>query len=990
MDFLEDELEEILNIFREESEEQLQKLNKNLLKLESNPKDYTAISELFREAHSLKGAARMIGLEDIQSIAHKLEDVFVQAKDGYLEVTSEIVDIMCKAVDCISSIVDESIKTRGNAQVPEIQKVIASLENIIGTKPPSAPKEEVLTQCDIMREFYPSEENSETASSISEKYPLDKIKRLITQVSVNIEKLKVFPFSKDALEEFLFHITNLCKAIQHFESNRLKGLVDDIKFKLETALQGSGILVEDEVSEIEESFNLFIASYERATFNLKRAKELAKNANATQEQQPETQNVIEVKPEIVENSQEVTEIQEEKTPIEVDEVIPSTDVKSEQGAAAEIEEYGNNEDIKFIKANISAFANHNEDNIPKFEETITRLNALTATINEDIIRQILEKITDFLTLSKDREIPVKQEVLDVLEESFDTTVKILMMTNTGKDDPSLILQRVTVLYQMLKMSAPEESQPARQEYDVDMQQDNVAHTEVSEAQVTYSPATRRGEIYSKNPVPDSDISRGGDFKTGDSNTIKTLRVDTQKLDQLVNQAGELIIAKIKAKEHLSDVEKIIRDIEDWHREWNKMKHYFRHADKHNKIADVGLMLNQHAAGKNFKSFLEEHSSKLLNLMTKMNILYKTIQEDDTRLDLIVSGLEEKIKNVRVLPLATIFHLFPRMVRDIARERNKEVEFFITGSETSVDKKIIEEIKAPLMHILRNSIDHGIETPSERIERGKPPSGKILLAAYQLENSVLIQVTDDGKGIDTDAIRRKVLQKGLLTKEELDSMPEEQVMNIIFWPGFSTGEVVTDISGRGIGLDIVYTKIAQLNGNVKVRSNLGKGCQVSIQIPVTMATINSFLVKTNEQTFAIPTNSIKTTLLVDIEQVFYKEGRKTILVDDRTIPICSLAEVLEMPENTENYSKLVVIIIQVEDMQVGFIVDKLIGDQEILHKNLSAPLVRVRNIAGITTLGSGNLCLILNVSDLVKSAYVRFGKNGSNGKSLLANKSVDYM
>ena len=415
---------------------------------------------------------------------------------------------------------------------------------------------------------------------------------------------------------------------------------------------------------------------------------------------------------------------------------------------------------------------------------------------------------------------------------------------------------------------------------------------------------------------------------------------------------------------------MIRYTEDGHREWTKTKQYFKYASKYNKSSDSGIL--PHSSSKSVNTFFEENSSKLMKLMNKMSSFYKIVQEDDARMNLIVSGLEEKIKSVRVLPLATIFHLFPRMVRDIARDKNKEVEFLISGSETSVDKKIIEEIKSPLMHIIRNAIDHGIETPEERVKNGKTSSGRIMLAAYHLENSVLIEITDDGKGIDVEMIKKKVLQKELLTPEELEAMSEDQIMNIIFWPGFSTGETVTDISGRGIGLDIVYTKLSQLNGNIKVKSNLGEGCKVSLQIPVTMATINSFLVEVNKQTYAIPTSSIKTTLLVDKHQVIYKEGKKTILVEDRTVPICSMAEVLEQPHN-ELEGKLVVIVVQMEDVQVGFIVDRLIGDHEILHKNLSAPLIKVRNIGGITTLGSGDLCLILNINDLVKSAYVGFGK-----------------
>ncbi|MCK7479027.1 MAG: ATP-binding protein [Candidatus Moduliflexus flocculans] len=183
-----------------------------------------------------------------------------------------------------------------------------------------------------------------------------------------------------------------------------------------------------------------------------------------------------------------------------------------------------------------------------------------------------------------------------------------------------------------------------------------------------------------------------------------------------------------------------------------------------------------------------------------------------------------------------------MVRDIAREKGKDIDLIISGSETSVDKKIIEEIKSPLIHIIRNAIDYGIEDQHTRMQNGKNPKGKILLSAYHLENSVLIEVIDDGKGVDLDVIKRKVLQKKLLTSAELEGMSDEQIMNIIFWPGFSTGEVISDISGRGVGLDIVYTKISQLNGKVNIKSTMGQGCKVSIQLPVTMATVKAFLVR----------------------------------------------------------------------------------------------------------------------------------------------------
>lgn len=930
MDFLESEIEEILNIFREESEEQIQKLNKNLLRLEANPKDSTAIAELFREAHSLKGAARMIGLNDIQTIAHKLEDVFGLAKEGQLKVNAEITDVLCKAVDYISSIVEESIRTRGQASFEKVPEIVQSIQDIINdedepeqNKKISAASENILA------------EEKESESGNLNRFELNKLNRenknLIIQIKVNIEKIKIFSSSSDAIEELLHFVLIVESKVKILVNNKLSGLIEDIRCKLEAALKGSGILINEEVAEIEENFEAFSSLFERLTLPSSEHKEVY--------------------------NPEISIINEEK--VFVEEVI---DKEENEKIIENFNSDDDCDDIEFIKNNIAVFSVHSKENILKFEEIIEKLNNFIKKIEDKNVKNIVEKIAELVKYSKEQDIPVREDLVQVIKESFETAVLMLNSPSEVEEDPVLILQRIAVLFQMLKLSMPESQQSALEE----------SNDTEEESLTKLSPLSQGTEVLSKNmPVPERDNSLY-EVKPGDSSTIKTLRVDTRKLDQLVNQVGELIIAKIKAKEHLSELEKMIRSVEEWYREWNKTKQFLRHIDKPYKASDLPAGSSIYAQNKNIHSVFEENSAKLAGLMNKMNYLYKIIQEDDARLHLIVNELEERIKSVRVLPLATIFHMFPRMVRDIAREKNKNIELIISGSETSVDKKIIEEIKSPLIHIIRNSIDHGIEDPQTRIKNGKNPVGKIFLAAYHLENSVLIEIIDDGRGIDIEAIKRKVLQKQLLTEEELDSMAEEQIMNIIFWPGFSTGETVTDISGRGIGLDIVYTKISQLNGTVKIKSTLGEGCRVSVQLPVTMATIKSFLVEVNYQKFAIPTSTIKTTLLISPDNIFFKEGKKTIIVEGRTVPICNLSDALELPESHKKTQKLVVIVVQSEESEVGFIVDKLVGDQEILHKNLSPPLLRVRNIAGITTLGSGELCLILNIGDLVKSAYSGFG------------------
>ena len=328
-------------------------------------------------------------------------------------------------------------------------------------------------------------------------------------------------------------------------------------------------------------------------------------------------------------------------------------------------------------------------------------------------------------------------------------------------------------------------------------------------------------------------------------------------------------------------------------------------------------------------------------------------------------MESMVKNIRVLPISTVLHSFSRMVRDIANEKNKQIEFVIEDNDTSADKKIVEEIKTPLIHILRNAIDHGIEHPEERRAKGKNPMGKIMLCARQDDNKVILDVIDDGQGFNLNKIKDRALSHGFLTQEEIDAMSDEEIMNIIFWPGFTTGDSITSISGRGIGLDVVKTKISQLNGKVKIISEFGKGSCVHIEIPVTMTTLRVFLVKVSNQTFAIPIQVISTFILKQFEEISSNNGNLSIQHNGEIIPVYYLSDILKL-QSTERREKEIILIIESEQKKIGLIVDALFGDQDILQKKLAPPLYKVKNISGITNLASGELCLILNIQEMVKN------------------------
>jgi len=929
MDFLEEELEEILNIFREESEEQIEKLNQGLLKLEKNSQDKDVISELFREAHSIKGAARMIGLNDIQSVAHKIEDIIGLAKDNRLKITPSIVDVLCRAVDCINSIIEESLKTLGQSHSPHVDTILQEL---------SAIEESIFDNSVAENCIADVKEEKQAIDEAKYKEFFCKIVPDIPEILVNIDKIKensTNTFAIENLHRLISEINSLAELIGH---NDLNNCILNIKNKLDSVKKGSGILLPVEVNEINTDFESFLKLLRQLNSQL--GLEFYCSEQPIVEKENNFQEEISVDPPLNDNQ---SAFKPEKA---------DNDLASK---------------VLFVNENIPRIVESTPE-VHRISENI--LNCINFIVNKsanEASSRIYKKIAEIISSISEARNKPDREIAEVIRQSSEIAGGFIAQSKEVEDeDPELIIQRLSILQQMLELS--EEAYNNKEQINQNVQnQEQPENNDFQVEKVDYSPVVQNNtEIVSEKV---SNAISGDLFKVAESSAIKTLRVDTKKLDKLVNQVGELIIAKIKANEHLAEIEKINRFIEDWYREWNKSKQYIKNLDRRGyKTLESSSIAHQN---KNIYALFEENASRVSSLMQRMNLLYRTVQEDDARLSLVVNEIEQMVKSIRVLPLATIFHMFPRMVRDISRSKGKRVELVVSGSETSADKKIIEEIKSPLTHIIRNSIDHGIETPEERIKNGKNPVGKIFLSATHLENSILIEIVDDGRGIDLEKIKEKVLQKGLLTPAELEAMNDNQIMNIVFWPGFSTGDMVTDISGRGIGLDVVHTKISQLNGKVNINSRFGEGCRVTIQLPVTMATIKSFLVSVNNQVFAIPTSVIRTVSWIKPEDIFYKEGKETIIVDNKTVPIFKLSRVLELPDNDDcrKQDRFIVAVIQQEGVQVGFIIDKLVGEQEILHKNLQPPLIRVRNIAGVTTLGSGELCLILNVSDLIKSAMV---------------------
>ena len=471
-------------------------------------------------------------------------------------------------------------------------------------------------------------------------------------------------------------------------------------------------------------------------------------------------------------------------------------------------------------------------------------------------------------------------------------------------------------------------------------------------------------------------------KSASSTEIKTLHVNAQKLDLLVNQLGELIITKIKTEKNIEKIDSIKNTNENCQKDLLKTSNYLRY---YNRKYLQSSNSEQYTASfvKQVFSLLSDITQNVSRTIYDLNSLYRAAKEDDMKMRLIIDEMESMVKNIRVLPISTVFNSFSRMVRDIATEKGKEIDFEIEGKGTCADKKIIEEIKTPLIHILRNAIDHGIETKDERISCGKSPVGKIMLSARQDDNKVIIDVADDGRGFNLEKIKDRAVSRGFLTKEDIENMTDEAIMNIIFWPGFTTGDSITSISGRGIGLDVVKTKISQLNGKVKVISEFGKGSCVHIEIPVTLTTLRVFLVKISGQTFAIPIQVITTFIVKKQSEIKTNNGVRTIVYNGSILPLYYMSDILGLKPEPRG-EKETILIIESDEKTVGLVVDKLLGDQDILQKKLSAPLYKVKNISGITNLASGELCLILNMQDILHYDFNKAVSSSTTQKLLPAD------
>lgn len=454
----------------------------------------------------------------------------------------------------------------------------------------------------------------------------------------------------------------------------------------------------------------------------------------------------------------------------------------------------------------------------------------------------------------------------------------------------------------------------RQEADKQMRAQKKASGQVSDIQAPKAPTDDKAAAAPATSAPKS--AAKAEPKTGAKDEGKvatsveqTVRVDVRRLDNLMNLIGELVLGKNR-------LIKIYGDVEERY---------------------------------DGEKFLEE-----------LNQVVSSISS-------VTTDLQLAVMKTRMQPVGKVFNKFPRMVRDLSRELKKSIDLVITGEETELDKSIVEEIGDPLIHIIRNSCDHGVESPEDRKALGKPEIGRVDLKAYNEGNHIVIEITDDGKGLDAEMLKLKAIEKGLISEKEADSMTDKEAFGIIFKPGFSTAKTISNVSGRGVGMDVVKTNVEKLNGIIEIDSEKGVGTTFKLKIPLTLAIIQALLVGAQEEYYAIPLSSVIETVRIGQDEIYSVDGKSVLRLRDEVLSLVRLADIFGVDSVLETASEVYVVIIALAEQKIGVIVDYLIGQEEVVIKSLGYYLKSTRGIAGATVRGDGKITLIVDVAAMMEMA-----------------------
>lgn len=533
------------------------------------------------------------------------------------------------------------------------------------------------------------------------------------------------------------------------------------------------------------------------------------------------------------------------------------------------------------------------------------------------LTKVTHKGEDILNKLRKGEARVNDDVMDGILAAYDKMKSLVESIETNKNEDVDIDETLSLLERVYKeletgvkaeaKPAPAAPAPVAVEEPKKAEQPFIPEPEVPASVTAPVPAPQP-----EHPAPAKEESKQPAAKQP-AETAKqvdtSIRVDVERLDDLLNIVSELVLGR-------------------------------------NRLAQV-----------NAEFALDYEGTKLS----------RDLAEASKQIDLMTTELQLAVMKTRMIKIGKVFNRFPRLIRDLSKEMKKDIQLVINGEETELDKTLIEEINDPLVHLIRNSVDHGVETPEVRIKKGKNPQGKVTLSAEHEGNNIIISIEDDGKGIDPELLKEKAIKKGLITKEKAAELSRQETLNLIFLPGFSTNEVVTNVSGRGVGMDVVKTNVTKLRGLINIETTVDQGTRFIIKLPLTLAIIQGLLVRVNTETVVIPLNSVVEVVRVSNDEIKTINQNEVIRIRDSVLPLLRIDKMLYTDDNDANRAKWqYVVIVGIAEKRFGVRVDELVGQKEVVIKSLGNYLGNIDGIAGSTIMGDGKVVMIVDVGELINN------------------------
>lgn len=993
---------ELFADFIAEAKEHLETIEPNLLELEKTPDNLALLNDIFRPMHSLKGASGFLGLNRINQLAHKSENILDELRKGSMVVTSEIMDVILASTDALRQMIDNLEVTNAEGDV-EIEHIMAQIDAIMAGDSAPQPEPAVSQEAAPLAEDAPlaaeahepvaeaevspaegddnpglSTKEWVAALPCGEPYALtafgeghlkdfiDESYEIIASLNDGLLELEENPTGRDDLVNDLFRFFHNMKGNSGIIGyNELNALTHEAETLLNNVRQGKItpshelidllLLVADVMEGLVQKIE--VASGQATPFDtspvIKQLQQvLAGGAISLPEELLAAQHGSGMAGKGSDAQNEVPE--EETPPVEV--VNPTIIPVGSEGDDVEVFRVTVRQQIEIIRA---ALATLQKDGSHK--ESI------------DAVYRCLIAVRNACSFVGQTEIKVYAErTAGIVDQGRTSGIDFGLMVD-------LLSQEVSIIDDMV--------QKALDEGKINTDADSSA--QVSESDSTPEAPAKNPEVQSTSavtvpPKPESvkqqpAPSPGGEVKT--ESTPKTSARPSPPAPSAPAQAAQTApapasaAAKPKPTASAAKAASAAAPAGEAHKSSSTIR------VDHERLDHLMNLIGELIINRNRYTLIArslEGGGENVNISE----VAQSLSETTYAMARISDDLQDTIMKVRMVPVSSVFSRFPRLVRDLSRKSGKEVDLIMEGEETELDKSVVEVIGDPLVHLIRNSVDHGIESEDVRLAAGKAPKGKVTLRAFHKGNSVAIEIEDDGKGIDPDKMREVAIRKGVITPEEAAQLDDREAMELIFAPGFSSAEKITDISGRGVGMDVVRTNIKNLKGSVNTYSEVGKGTRFTLSLPLTLAIIDALMVNVSGQMYAIPLDAVSETTKIEFERLTDVKGRKAVTLRGEVLGIVELSEMLGLPRTDPLPDVLSVVVIHDNERRLGLVVDQLLERQEIVIKPLGAYLGDLKGISGATIMGDGSVILILDPHEIYlmsTSKAVSMGPGGDQGK-----------